>query len=194
MPTTTIGNATRVGGRKASPRAPTPSTRSRSCRSRASASRVRSGCSTSVPVKDRSRGSSRATARGLVVGVDPTVAQLAGRARAGRADRLRPRQRRCAAVSRRRVRRGRRLSRVRAHREPRARDRGDRAGARARWPVRVLLEPSAAAGAEQRLDRRSHPRRAVLADRPLPGRGRLDGGAGARAWCCRSCTGRCRST
>ena len=83
-------------------------------------------------------------------------------------------------LPRRQLRRGRRLPRVRAHPRPRTRHRRGRARARARWPVRLPVEPPAAASAEQRVGDRSHPRRAVLARRPVPDARRHDGGARAR--------------
>ena len=88
-----------VAGR-ASPTAPTPSTRSRSCRSSREhlGGRARA-CSTSAPARARSRGIvARDAASSAVVGVDPTRrAARSAAARAAVARRLRPgrRRRRC---------------------------------------------------------------------------------------------------
>ena len=82
----------------------------------------------------------------LVVGVDPTAAQVAVAAARG-GGRLRPGGRRGAPVRRRRLRRRRRLPRVRAHPRHRRRHRGGGAGAGARRPLPLLPEPPAAADA-----------------------------------------------
>ena len=129
--------------------------------------RARRGCSTSAPVRARSPGAPRAGRR-RVVGVDPTANQLAAAPPTGRRRRVRARRRPTPcpfadAI----VRRGRRVPRVRAPR-PSSRARGGRPGARARRPLPAAPEPPAAAGAGQRLDRRPHPRGAVLAGRALP--------------------------
>ena len=60
--------------------------------------------------------------------------------------------------------------------------------------LRLLPEPPAAPGAGQRLDRRPHPRGAVLAGRAVPARRRRDRGGRARGEICPSCTARCADT
>ena len=116
-----------------------------------------------------------------VVGVDPTWAQLRGRDRARRRSRLRARRRRPAAVPR--TSRSTRSSPAwcsstsTTSTTPSPRWRGCCVpGGR----FALLPQPPVAADAEQRLDRRPDPRpaRAVLAHRPVPGRGRDARGGG----------------
>ena len=61
-------------------------------------------------------------------------------------------------------------------------------------PVSLLPQPSAAPDARQRVDRRPHPRRAVLAHRALPDRGRTRWRRWTRASGSRSSTDRCPAT
>ena len=77
---------------------------------------------------------------------------------------------RAAAVPRRRLRRGGHVPGHRAPRPVRARDPRDGPGARARRALPPAPEPPAAPDAGERLDRRPHPRGAVLAGRALPPR------------------------
>ena len=115
----------------------------------------------------------------VVIGIDPTWNQIRVAGARGGGPAYAQAGADGAAVPRRLLRRRRRLPRVRAH--PRRR-RGHRRGRPRPAPRRslpLLPQPPAPADAEQRLDRRPDPRpaRAVLADRPLPRRGR-DGRGG----------------
>ena len=172
----TSGRPTPAGGRPASPTAPTRSTSSRSSRWPPSAWPGPHGAR-----RRHGRGSGRAAGprRGATgrrcrphPGADRAAPERGGGPAYARSARRRSRS---PGV----VRRGRRLPRLRAHR-----DLDDAIG---RWPASSCRaagspfpQPPAAPDAEQRLDRRpgARPARAVLADRALPGGGHHDRGGG----------------
>ena len=153
--------------------------------------------STSGAVRARSRATSPRTVPGSeVVGVDPSVAQLAVAAERAGGPRVPPGRSRRAARSRTASFDAVVACLVFEHITKRRRRRSAEV-ARVLRPGRCLPvppEPPAAPGAGQRMDRRPDPRGAVLADRPLP-RPRTSRWRSSRPGSsCRSSTGRCHAT
>ena len=144
--------------------------------------RLPAGCSTSAAARARSPAWRTAAGAELVVGLDPTWAQVRVAVGAGRRPALPARRarRRCRSPTPPSTRSSpASCSSTSTRRRRRPSPRSARV-LRARWPVPVLPQPPAAADAQLRLDRRPGPRpaRAVLAHRALPGRGPLGRGGG----------------
>ena len=198
MSRTTSGRRTPAGGRTGSPTAPTPSTRSRSCPLAGRApGRAPAGARRRHAARARWPGwRSAAGADGSSASTRPW-AQIDEAAPSGAAGRRTPGPGPAPLpFADGVVRRGGRLPRVRAHRRRRRRHRRGRPGAASpaaascsSSTTRCSRRPDSGWIDDQILDRR-----AVLAHRPLPGRGHDRSRRWRRACSCPSSTARCPAT